>query len=105
VDQNSVKWIKMLRQIIHGLICAIGSICHNATKYPKRCAIMCVLHGFRNGERERATPTQGQLCVLKKFTKNFIFHPIYMNKVRLNGNSTWNIIANLHEKLANNVSV
>jgi hypothetical protein len=46
---------------------------------------------------------QGQLCVLKKFSQNCIFNPIYMNKVRLNGNSKLNIIANLHEKLANHV--
>jgi hypothetical protein len=32
--------------------------------------------------------TQGQLCVMKKFSQNCIFHPIYLNNVYLNGNST-----------------
>jgi hypothetical protein len=40
--------------------------------------------------------TSGQLCVMNE--------EVYVNNVHLNGNSTtWNIIANLHEKLANHV--
>jgi hypothetical protein len=41
----------------------------------------------------------------RMFSQNCMFHPIYVNNVGLNVNSTWNIIANLHEKLANHAWV
>jgi hypothetical protein len=34
---------------------------------------------------------RGQLCVMTKFSQNCIFHPIYVNDVCLNGNSTWEV--------------
>jgi hypothetical protein len=48
---------------------------------------------------------QGQLCVLKKFSQNCISHPIFLKKGCFNDNSTRNIIAILHEKLANQIGV
>jgi hypothetical protein len=51
--------------------------------------------------------TQGLLCVFWKSLAKMVFSTlaIYEFEIYLNSNSSWNILGNLHEELANQVWV